>query len=297
MSSAVYKAVPRTADEARELQRSTLKWLNFAAFLFHGLSFIGALTVAVVFHTHSPSAQITFDFRRYDAMSMAPPSVGPVSTTLESVNYYQLVWLILPPSIVAALFHGTIAVVPWMWKRYERQVIDEQRNDIRWIEYAISNTFIIWVVLQLAGVTNLFMLLAVAVMLNGALQAVHYAMESLNTPVALKARKQFVDWVPAALGAIFFLSIWAVVLAYFLVGVVAPRPPGAPLVLWYDWAEVMGVGFLLSVHGMVMLSHYFRSPHALATGAGTETAYIGLSLITKLFATWTLLAGMLTTNF
>lgn len=268
-----------------------LSTLNFVAVLTHALLCVAAFVVAGIYAADSPMAQITLDFRRFDPMSAAPPSAGPVTTTLESVAYYQLIWLLPVPSALAVVYH---AIIIGLRKRYMDQVLKQNRNDLRWFEYAHSMSLIMWVVLQVAGVTNLFMLLGVGVGFTWAIQMGAYAMETINTRTAIKARGVRFYWFPGLMSGILLAAQWAVAIAYFAVGVAQPRSPGARGIEWFEYAIMVGCALLALANWILFMTHVSRSER---TAYRKEILYIILSFITKSWPLWVMLLGMLTVPF
>ena len=143
-----------------------------------------------------------------------------------------------------------------------------------------------WVIAQLVGITNLFLLLAVAVLGNILLQLQGHLMEEMNVKHKERGR---VNWWPTIIGWAIFVGQWACILTYFIVPAVSD-PVGPPT---FVWVIVIGLVVIFAVFGLVQLLHYVGWPRWLASTYGVEIAYIVLSLTSKLFLTWTLLGALI----
>ena len=95
-------------------QMKTLQTINRVAGFFHWGMFIVALVLTLVYKDQSFLAEITTDFRRYDAMPPmgTPMQAGNFSTTLQSSGFYQLIWVDLAFHLITGLFHIVIGFAP-----------------------------------------------------------------------------------------------------------------------------------------------------------------------------------------
>lgn len=144
-----------------------------------------------------------------------------------------------------------------------------------------------WVIAQLVGITNIFLLLAVAVLGNILLQLMGHLMEEMN--VNHKETKK-INWWPTIIGWAIFVGQWACILTYFIVPAVIDSvgPPA------FVWVIIIGLVAIFAIFGLVQLLHYAPwGPRWLSTTYGVEIAYIILSLTSKLFLTWTLLGALI----
>jgi hypothetical protein len=271
------KVVPIEVTSTKE---RVLWWLNAVACVLHACSFIAALAVSIVFASQSFRTEITSDFRRYDAN--ATGDVGPFSSELRTLSTYPLIWVDLPFPLITAIFHGVIAFSPVVWKYYKESVFEEGGNPLRWIEYSITASLMIWVIMQLSGITNLFILLVVGIFGNIALQWQGYLQERM------KGR----SWVPTAVGWLIFLGQWIIILAYFFTAITSPRPADVQRVPWFVYSIVIGLFFLFSTFGLIQLAYMAGWPRFMKTAYAQEIAYLVMSFTAKLFLTWNLLIGI-----
>lgn len=86
-------------------QWRVLNRLNIVAFVLHLFLFIASLIVTIIFAPQSFQSQLTSDFRGYGNDTFAPPAAGPFSSTLQSLGYYQLIWVNLAFPLITAVFH------------------------------------------------------------------------------------------------------------------------------------------------------------------------------------------------
>ena len=255
-----------------------LKIMNGVAFVIHIISFIVALVLSIINEDKSLSTEVTTDFIN--------PANGSNVVGVQSLGFYKIIWVDLPFPLITAIFHLIIAFVPTVNSYYNNQVFNAESNPLRWLEYAITASLMTYVILQLSGVTNLFLLLLVGVVCNVILQAQGYLMEKYNPPLA-KANNN-VDWWPTLIGWIIFVFQWVVIWVYFSVTVSnVGSAPG------YVWAIIFGLFFQFSLFGLVQLLHYLPYQNFLSSIYAVEIAYITLSLTSKLFLTWTLQLGII----
>lgn len=259
---------------------SLYKW-NLAAGILHVCSFIAALGVSIRFASGSFMSEINTAFRVYDAGASGPV---PYATHLVSLGFYPLIWVDLPFPLITALFHLFIALHPRVRAYYEQRVFHEEQagNPLRWLEYSITASLMIWVIMQLSGVTELFLLLVVGVVCNVALQWMGYLQEEL------KGR----SWMPTIVGWLLFVGQWVVVMSYFFSAITSPRPPGTEAVPWFVYSIIIGLFFIFATFGLIQLCHLLGWPRWLIPAYNVEKAYIFMSMTAKLFLTWNLLIGI-----
>ena len=266
-----------TLLEVTSTKERVLWWLNAIACVLHASSFIAALAMSIVFASQSFQAEITSDFRRYDANA-----TGRFSSEVRSLNTYPLIWVDLPFPIITAIFHGVIAFSPVVWKYYRESVFEEGGNPLRWIEYSITASLMIWVIMQLSGVTNILTLLVVGIFGNIALQWQGYLQERM------KGR----SWIPTAVGWIIFMGQWIIILSYFFTAITSPRPADVAQVPWFVYTIVIGLFFLFATFGLIQLAYMTGWPRFMKSAYAQEIAYLVMSFTAKLFLTWNFLIGI-----
>ena len=148
-----------------------------------------------------------------------------------------------------------------------------------------------WVIAQLVGITNIFLLLAVAVFGNVLLQLQGHLMEEVN--INHKEKKR-VNWWPTIIGWAIFVGQWACILTYFIALATTTDSVGPPA---FVWVIIIGLLVIFDIFGLVQFLHYLGWPRFLRSTYGVEVTYITLSLTSKLFLTWTLLGALIRTRF
>lgn len=276
------------ADPSLDKVKSLRRW-NLAAGILHGISFTAALVLVIIFIDQSVSTELRTDYKVYDAASPTLDIGGPFSVVSTSLGFYKLSWLILAFPFITALFHFVIALNPVINASYSQSTLQEGRNPYRWIEYSITASIMTWVIAQLSGVTNVFLLVTL-VLVNIALQYQGYIMEVVN----VRRERGNYFWSPTVIGFLLFAAQWIPIFVYFFAAITSERPPAAEPIPWFVYTIVFGLFFQFLLFGLVMTFHYYGWPKWLRSNYYNEIAYIVLSLTSKVFLDWNLLIGILT---
>lgn len=269
-----------------------LRRCNLGAGLLHLTSFIAALILVIIYSSSSLTTELRTDYRVYDA-NVTNSTSGPFSTQCTSLGSYSISWVIICFPIITSLFHLVIALAPDVRAQYNVWTLREGRNPLRWLEYSITASLMVWVICQLSGVTNVF-LLVVLVLGNVAMQYQGYIMEVANMG---RTRAQGFIWSPVTIGFILFAQQWLPIFVYFFAAITSPRPPTAEQVPWFVYTIVFGLFFQFLLFGMVMTLHYYGWPRILRSNYNNEVAYIILSFVSKFFLDWNLIIGIITNPF
>ena len=285
-------------DQYTEENVKLLRKCNLAAGILHGISFAAALTLVLVFSSQSVFTELRTDYRVYGANATVstggtqPDAAGPFEVLCASLGFYRLSWIIIAFPAITSIFHLVIASVDSVNLSYSVAALREGRNPIRWYEYAITASLMVWVIAQLSGVTNVYML-TILVLMNVALQFQGYIMETVNV-----GRKRNVDngffWSPTVIGFILFAAQWLPIFAYFFAAITSERPPDADSVPWFVYSIVFGLFFQFLLFGLLMTAHYAGYPKWFSSHYNNEIAYVTLSFTSKLFLDWNLLIGIIT---
>ena len=186
----------------------------------------------------------------------------------------------MPFALITGAFHFYLALAPETRTRYVSYVLRKARNPYRWIEYAITASLMTWVILQVSGVTNVLTLVMVGVVGNVVLQSFGWMMELYNPPPLKR-----VSWWPTLAGWLLFAGQWTVIFAYFFAAAGSGRAP------WFVYAVVVGMFVQFCAFGAVQLLYFTGR----ITAYRSEMVYVVLSLTSKLWLNWTLLAATLAT--
>ena len=243
-------------------QGNTLLTLNKWAGLLHLLNFVTGLVLMILYSGRSYKATLTTDFVQ----------------TLVIRGVYPLIWVDLPFSFITACFHLFLGFAPEATSKYRSYVFIRSFNPYRWLEYAITASLMTWVILQIAGVTDIATLVVVGVVGNVVLQCQGYFMDVLNPPNRPK-----INWLPTVAGWFLFAGQWTMIWLYF--GYLSNRT-------WLEYTVVVGMFVQFCLFGMVQLLHYMRV-QGFVSAYQVELWYMGLSYTSKFYLNWNLVINML----
>lgn len=296
-----------SAKEKAEISKQDMKYPTILHYIAGGIQALSALVMILLVQINA--------FGILDESNDGKISYGTqVWAHQEGVKTYpavvKYVLLILIPAVTAA-FHLSQAS-PLSFKDYQNGL-----NRIRWLEYCITASLMTFLIANLSGLVNFWLLLVVAIIGNIALQSTGYMFERANRPKLVRyfgekvekgheehktgflwLREDFVEnekevfWGWFIAGCFIFVAQWAVITTAF---VVAVSKAGSDNVPWFVWSIFFSMFFFFLSFALVML---FR---ALAVKVCTidfyevstyETAYIVLSLTSKLSLDWIVFIGI-----
>jgi hypothetical protein len=253
---------------APDQQIDRLRIYNIVAGSLHLLQAIG-FAVTLTLLTKQVLFAVTADYLA------GPPGVPvpPERVTLFELNIGIGVVVFLA---LSAFFHFLISS-PWFFARY-RKGLQHNHNYFRWVEYSLSSSIMIWLILAINGVTDIGALSAVfavnaAMILFGALQ------EKYEQPGSG-------GLLPFIFGSMVGIVPWILILVYFL------RPGSA--------SDVAAPGFVV---GIVISLFLFFNTFAInqwlqykqvgkwKSYLQGERTYITLSLVAKTALAWQVFSG------
>ncbi|CAN5478251.1 heliorhodopsin HeR [soil metagenome] len=249
-------------------QIDRLRIYNIVAGSLHLLQAVGFAVVLTML-----SKQVLFAVTA-DYMA-GPPGVPipPERVTLFDVNIGVGVVAFLA---LSAFFHFLISS-PWFFGRYKNG-LQHNRNYFRWVEYSLSSSIMIWLILAINGVTDvsgLFAAFAVnaAMILFGALQ------EKYEQPGTGKL-------VPFIFGSMVGIVPWILILIYFLrpgstSDVAAPGFVVAIVISLFVFFNTFAINQWLQYKQVGKWKSYLQG----------ERTYITLSLIAKTALAWQVFSG------
>lgn len=249
-------------------QIDRLRIYNIVAGSLHLLQAVGFAIVLTMIGTQVLFA-VTADYLA------GPPGVPipPERVTLFEVNIGIGVVAFLA---LSAFFHFLISS-PWFFGRYKNG-LTQNRNYFRWVEYSLSSSIMIWLILAINGVTDIGALFAVfavnaAMILFGALQEKY---EQPGTGQLL----------PFIFGSMVGIVPWILVLIYFL------RPGSASEVAAPDF--VVGIVISLFVFFNTFAINQwlqYKQVGRWKSYLHGERTYITLSLVAKTALAWQVFSG------
>lgn len=241
-------------------QRAQLYNLNLIAGFLHGINFLTALGLASAFSKQGVQGHLTTDF----------------NGNVVNLGSYSLIWVDVPFPFITACFHFYLALFPDSQTNYWTDVSVLNKNHHRWREYSITASLMTWVLMQLAGITNVITLVSLAVVANVALQMMGHLMETLNPP-----KQKQVNWLPTVIGWLICSCQWAYITSYFVNRMPAP---------WYVWVAILGMAIQFSIFGFIQLFFYLGWTK---TYYQVELSYIFMSFTAKVYLTLTLVIAMI----
>ena len=255
-------------DYTPDQQIGRLRIYNIVAGSLHLVQAVGFAIVLTMLSTQVLFA-VTADYMA------GPPGVPipPERVTLFEVNIGLGVVAFLA---LSAFFHFLISS-PWFFGRYKNG-LEHNRNYFRWVEYSLSSSIMIWLIVAINGVTDiaaLFSIFAVnaAMILFGALQ------EKYEQPGTGRL-------LPFIFGSMVGIVPWILVLIYFL------RPGSTSDVAPPDF--VVGIVISLFVFFNTFAINQwlqYKQVGRWKSYLHGERTYITLSLIAKTALAWQVFSG------
>lgn len=249
------------ADTARGLRR-----LNLAAGAFHLASALLFLAIATEFDLPITAAFPTED-----------PALTERLFPAEVLTEVTIGYGVAAFSLLSALFHFLVATVAN--GSYNRAIAATQ-NPYRWVEYSLSSTLMIVLIIMLLGDYDIGALIGVAAA-NVSMILFGWLMERHNTPGA-----DDVDWYPFVFGCIAGIAPWIVGVIYFA-GALGNAQEAVPTWVWALFISVF-----------VMFNSFALNQYLQYRGVGRwrsyvfgEQVYIVLSFVAKTILVWQVYFG------
>lgn len=193
---------------------------------------------------------------------------------IQRLGGYEIFWVLWPMPVLTGLFHILQAIMIHMEFGWYVDELEKKRNLIRWIEYSITASLMTWIVCQLSGMTNIYLVWTIGVMVNIAMQLQGYLYEVLDTRF---------KWVPMVAGFFLFVGQWSVIACYFFRTLNAAEGE-VPF-----FVHVIFYGLLFSFLGFPIV----QLTSSLYSWKIYEILFIVLSAVSKLLLDWTLFGGII----
>ena len=243
-----------------------LRRLNLAAAVFHLASAVLFLAIATDF-----DLPITASFPTED------PALTEQLFPAEVLTEVTIGYGVAAFSLLSALFHFLVATVA---NRPYNRAIAATQNPFRWIEYSLSSTLMIVLIVMLLGDYDIGALIGVAAA-NVAMILFGWLMERHNTPGA-----DDVDWYPFVFGCIAGIAPWIVGTIYFA-GALGNADEAVPT---WVWALFISVFVMFNGFAVNQFLQYRRVGPWRSYVFG-EGAYIALSFVAKTLLIWQVYFG------
>lgn len=280
------------ARDTKTALYTTLKRYNAFAAAVHGISFVASLVMVITYNTSSFDAELTWDPRVYapNATLDRVRTTGPYTTKPVTVGYVRLAWVQIWFPFITACFHTYIARNTYT---VYASVFDTRSNPLRWIEYSITASFMTCIIAQIAGITNIFLIIEIGVIDNILLQYLGYMVElRIADAVRAKASVFYACVSVLACAWALFTWQWASILVYFYHAVNSREPP-----LFVYLVVLILLGFYMSfgaIHAWYARTVSLNSQNAEQRYIIMEKSFIIASLVSKLSLEWILIYGLVT---
>lgn len=258
----------------RTQEFKNFKWLttwHIVAAVLHGLSF---LVILIAFLVTGP---------KFESILTSDVLTNQTIVTVTEVSKYNVSWVLMFMPFITSLFHIYQAYLTSQYNDvgsfggtwYTRDIQDGI-NVVRWIEYSITATLMTWIIAQLSGITNIYLVFLLAVVGNVVLQWHGYFFE-LNM-----SQDQWIKRCsPMISGFVLFTGQWSILACYFFRTVSANG--GAP---WFVWVSFFGLLVTFLLFPLIQILYYYKK--FVDDWYKYEFYFILLSLISKLLLDWTL---------
>jgi hypothetical protein len=197
----------------------------------------------------------------------------PVTLANVNISYAVAAFLAL-----SAFFHFLV-ISPRVFPRYTAGLRRNQ-NVFRWVEYSLSSSIMIVVILQLNGITDVAALAALF-MVNASMILFGWLQERYTTPGNG-------DLLPFIFGSIVGAVPWLVI----LFNLIAPKSPSDATVPGLVYGIVISLFVFFNCFALVQWKQY-KAKGKWADYLRGERVYIVLSLIAKTALAWQVFAGAL----
>jgi hypothetical protein len=178
---------------------------------------------------------------------------------------------------LSAFFHFFVATIGF--RRYIGG-LSEQRNIARWVEYSISSSIMIVLILQITGITDAWALLAVFGV-NASMILFGWLQEKYEVPGKG-------GWLPFIFGCIAGIVPWIIVVFQLI----RPGATGQAEVPAFVWGIVISLFIFFNIFALNQWLQYKRVGRWSNYLYG-EKWYIILSLVAKSLLAWQVFAGTL----
>ena len=249
-----------------DLEIARLRRLNIIAGALHLLSLIG-----IVLLSNDASLPVTATYLT-DA-----PGTGKFT---EAINLFNLNISLMVEAFLAlsAFFHFFISS-PAMFSKYSNG-LKKHINVFRWVEYSLSSSIMIIVIMQLNGTADYIALLAVFAV-NVCMILFGWLQEKYTTP---GNRDMLPFWFGCLAGAIPWLVI--------TINLFSPKGPPEASTPGFVYGIIISLFLLFNCFAIVQWKQY-KAQGKWANYLHGEKAYIVLSLVAKSLLAWQVFAGTL----
>jgi Heliorhodopsin len=260
-----------------------LKFWHAVAAIVHLLSGIAILIIFLAVDPSNTRGTFTSD------VTTTMGANGTVTTLKKLDADYDLFYVLIPMPFATALFHLLQFLLLFMNCRWYKGDIEKGINIIRWIEYSITASLMTFILAQLCGITNVYLVWLIGVVCNIGLQWHGYYFEVLMDCATKDTKLTWIQkWSPMIGGGIIFLGQWSILGCYFARTVIASKED-VPLFVWFAF-----LGTFVTFCGFPLIQVFFANKvRWFNNWYSYEWWFILLSLVSKLVLDWSLAGGIL----
>ena len=280
---------PKSRDEATY---ASLQRYNTIAAILHGVSFVLAFIMVCIYRDKTFDAELTWDPRLYspNASQSRIETAGPYESETVHIGYTRLAWVIIWFPLITAAFHTYIARNAYT---FYSSVLNIKSNKLRWLEYSITASFMTCVIAQIAGITNIFLIIEIGVIDTILLQYLGHLIEE-RVSDAVSMSQPVIDICANVLACAWALFgwQWTSILVYFYHAVESRKPP-----LFVYLVVLVLLVFYMSFGAIQLWYIYTVSQNAAAARSHyitMEKRFIVASFTSKLALEWILIYGLVT---
>lgn len=255
-----------------------LIWPNILAGLFHILSGIGI--VFFLSFSNDPEEQ-------RKGLLVQDKLTSPDSVSHTTLDRYSLSPILITIPFTTAIAHLVqllfILSKGRLFTGY-RYYLNRGVNAIRWIEYSITASLMTWLIAQLAGVTNVFLVITHGIIANILLQWTGWKHSYAR---AVAPKDWWLVWPPFIMGSAIFAWQWVTFIYYFSAAAIEAGEDGLP---WYVPVAFFTTFIMYILFAVVTLLRTLG--RILDTNYKEEIANQVLSFVSKAALDWIVALGI-----
>ena len=256
-----------------EITNSLLRKLNYGAFGLHLASAIGLIITFSIIRK-----ELSFDTGLW-SYKITSISNDDRDISLEAYNYHDINTITLETILVLIFLITACFHIYYARSKFYKRELERGYNRLRWIEYAITSTLMIFLLSILSGVKDFDAVLSLCI-INATLMSFGYYFELANDNIS--------KVLALSIGFILLLFIWFIIFRNFGYRISEVKSLGREFPLWI-YGVLTPMFFWWTSFGIVATIKYIKG----GDFKNYEFYYIILSYLSKAFMGYYLAYGML----
>ena len=257
----------------KEISHKLIQKLNYGAF---GLHFASAIALIIIFSVIRK--EVNFDTNLW-TFKLTSISNDDRLIELEAYDYLNVSTIALEVLLILIFLITSLFHIYYAKSKFYVNEVNNGYNRIRWIEYSITSTIMIFLLSILSGVKDFDAVLSLC-MINATLMSFGYFFEI--------SKDNMSKILSLAIGFILLIFIWAIIFKNFFTRVQEVENLGRDLPEWI-YGVLVPMFFWWCSFGIVAMIQYFKG----GDYKKYELCYIILSYLSKAFMGYYLVYGML----